>query len=202
MSIGMSRKKITSLLEKHFIKPSLALDQNFFNDYTMLKKIVGYAKLTKEDVVVEIGPGLGFLTKELAKKAGKVIAIEKDERFIDVLEEELEGQNNVQIIIGNALDFIDSPETKSYTKIVANMPYNLCEPLLQKIKNYNFELLVLLVSKNFAHKMVGEGKLGKLCKRWRIEFLNDVEPESFYPKPKILSKIVRITQRNKPKTLK
>ncbi len=190
-------KKIESLLKKYMIKLSTDLDQHFFKDKNMLLKIVSSARIKKTETIVEIGSGLGFLTKELAKRSGRVIAIEKDPQFFEILHDELAGFKNVEIIIGNALTALPD----RFDKIVSNMPYNLCEPLLQKIHNYDFKLAVLLVPKKFAHRMIGTGNIARLCGNWKVELLDDVPLEVFYPRPRIISKIVRISK-NKPKELK
>ncbi|MBI2464075.1 16S rRNA (adenine(1518)-N(6)/adenine(1519)-N(6))-dimethyltransferase [Candidatus Peregrinibacteria bacterium] len=101
--------------------------QNFLINPGVLEKIIKAAELDKNDIIVEIGPGLGTLTKALAEKAGKIIAIEKDRDMIPILKKNLALFNNVEIIEGNALNYI--PKCHNY-KIVSNIPYNITSPLL------------------------------------------------------------------------
>jgi len=185
--------KIKYLIKKYHITPNNNLDQHFLKDYNKLMEIISAAKIRKTDVVLEIGAGLGFLTKNLAKKAKKVIAIERDEQFKEVLETELAGLKNVELKFKNALKITYPP----FHKIVSNLPYNLCEPLLHKLQHYQFELGIILTSYKFAQKMIGKGHIGELCKRYNVKIIGEIPPESFYPKPKVKSVIVRINKKRK-----
>ena len=112
------------------------LDKHFMIDKELIKRIISYGSLGKEDVVLEIGSGTGNLTKELCKKC-KVIAVEIDSELVKLLKEKK--LKNVEIIEGNILKLLGKLE---FNKIVSNLPYNICEPLLNKLLNINF-LLVL-----------------------------------------------------------
>src|SRR3989344_1547084 len=101
----MSPKSIQQLLTKHNFTPTKIRGQNFLIDEEALNKIVEAGKITKLDTVIEIGPGFGFLTKKLAAKAKKVQALEIDSRAAAILAEELTGVSNVEIILGDTLDF-------------------------------------------------------------------------------------------------
>ncbi|PIN99680.1 hypothetical protein COT72_05380 [archaeon CG10_big_fil_rev_8_21_14_0_10_43_11] len=184
-------KKIDYLFETYHITPSTDLDQHFFTDFTIAQKIISYAKLSRKDTVLEIGSGLGFLTKQLAKKAGRVIAIEKDTQFEEVLHDELKNYEHVEIIFANALDYLP----KEANKIVSNLPYNLCEPLLHKLKIHPFEIAVLMMPKKFAYRMTSTGPIGRISRKWVVELLDDIPKDAFYPQPKINSKIVRLTKK-------
>ena len=182
-------KKIRALLERHYITPSTDLDQNFFKNIHLLQKMVGYARVNKDSTVLEIGAGLGFLTKQLAKRAKLVIAVERDRQFEDLLREELSGFNNVELVFRNAIEL----EKVSVDCIVSNLPYNLCEPLLKILHKWKFKTAVLLVSKKFALKLVTDSNLKELVSRYNVELLDDVAKENFYPQPSVESKIVRLT---------
>src|SRR3989344_5511600 len=98
-----SPRTIKELLAKYGVKPNKILGQNFLIDKNILKKIVDTADLTPLDIVLEVGPGIGTLTQELAKNAGKVIAIEKDKKMCEILKETLTNYKNVEVISGDIL---------------------------------------------------------------------------------------------------
>ena len=123
------KEKFNSFCKEYKIIPNLELDQFFMIDPFTIEEMVELAKVNKNDVVLEIGSGFGFLTEVLAKKAKKVITIEIDKRFERILKREFKKFKNVQIIIGNALNYISKLKFK---KIVSNPPYRICEPLMHK----------------------------------------------------------------------
>jgi 16S rRNA (adenine1518-N6/adenine1519-N6)-dimethyltransferase len=182
-------KKIRELLDRHYITPDMDLDQHFFKNVHVLQKMVGYAKVNKDSSVLEIGAGLGFLTKQLAKKAGLVIAVERDRRFEDVLKEELSGYDNVELVFDNALKL----KNVKVDSIVSNLPYNLCEPLLKVLPKWKFDRAVLLVSRKFAFGLLTSEELKKKVRVWNVELLDDVSKKCFFPQPRTESKLVRLT---------
>ena len=122
-------KETKQILNENGIILNKNLGQNYLIDDFKRKKIIEYAKLTKEDTVLEIGPGIGTLTIELAKKAGKVIAIEQDTTIFNILKKRLENEkiDNVELINGDAVK-VDFPE---FNKIVSNLPYQISSPISQ-----------------------------------------------------------------------
>ncbi len=131
-----SPKEIKRLLSKYETRPSKGLGQNFLIDKNILQKIIESAEIKPTDTVLEVGPGIGTLTKELAQKAGKVIAVEKDGAMIEILKETLKDYKNVEIINGDILklensEFFKNLKIKNY-KIVSNIPYYLTSPLIRK----------------------------------------------------------------------
>ena len=131
-------KETKSILQENDIKLNKNLGQNYLIDDFKRKKIINYGNLTKEDTVLEIGPGIGTLTIELAKKAGKVIAIEQDTTIFNILKRRLEKENinNVELINGDAVK-VDFPK---FNKIVSNLPYQISSPISFKFLNYDFDL--------------------------------------------------------------
>ena len=124
---------IRDLFKKHQLRPSKRFGQNFLIDKGVLEKIIEAANLQPEDIVLEIGPGLGTLTVELAKKAGKVIAIEKDPKMVEILKETLKDFQNVEILQGDILKIPDSKfQILNLDKIVANLPYYIVSPVIRK----------------------------------------------------------------------
>ena len=180
-------KETKQILQENGIILNKNLGQNYLIDDFKRKKIIEYAKLTKEDTVLEIGPGIGTLTIELAKKAGKVIAIEQDTAIFNILKKRLEKEkiDNVELINGDAVK-VDFPE---FNKIVSNLPYQISSPISFKFLEHEFDLAVLMYQKEFADSM--------LYFKADAKFLTKVSPESFIPSPKVDSSVVEL----KPKEI-
>lgn len=161
-------------------------------------QIINFANLSKEDTVLEIGTGIGTLTIELAKRAGKVIAIEQDSNIAKVLQQRLKDENidNVELINDDALN-VDFPK---FNKIVSNLPYQISSPITFKFLNYDFDLAILMYQKEFTRRMngaVGSKDYSRLSAmlyfKCDVETMTDVSSESFIPKPKIDSSVVKLT---------
>lgn len=196
-------KETKQILQENGIILNKNLGQNYLIDDFKRKKIIEYAKLTKEDTVLEIGPGIGTLTIELAKRAKKVIAIEQDKSIFNILKKRLEteGITNVELINGDAVK-VDFP---SFNKIVSNLPYQISSPISFKFLKHDFDLAILMYQKEFADRM--NGKVGTkqysrlsamLYFKADVKFLTRVSPESFIPSPKVDSSVVQL----KPKNIK
>ena len=194
-----SLSKITKdILNKNGIKLNKNLGQNYLIDKNKRDQIVNFGDITKDDVVLEIGTGIGTLTLELAKKAKKVIAIEQDSKISDILAKRLEEENidNVDLINDDALK-VDFPK---FNKIVSNLPYQISSPITFKFLNYDFDLAILMYQKEFARRMngsVGTKDYSRLSAmlyfKCDVKTLTDVSSESFLPKPKIDSTVVKLT---------
>ena len=191
-------KTTKNILNRYGITLNKNLGQNYLIDRNKRDQIINFANLTKEDVVLDIGTGIGTLTIELAKKAGKVIAIEQDTKIANILSERLKEEkiDNVELINDDALN-VDFPK---FNKIVSNLPYQISSPITFKFLNYDFDLAVLMYQKEFASRM--NGKVGSkdysrlsamLYFKCDVETLTDVSSESFIPKPKIDSTVVKLT---------
>ena len=124
--------------------------QVFLIDKAIISRQIRFAKLTKTDTVLEIGPGLGFLTLALAKKAGKVIAIEFDEKLVSHLEPLV--PSNVVLIHKDALKI----ELPKFNKLVANIPYQISSPLIFKLTKYDFDCAILMLQAEFGQRLVAE----------------------------------------------
>ncbi|MBR5503142.1 MAG: 16S ribosomal RNA methyltransferase A [Methanobrevibacter sp.] len=198
ISLAKETKKI---LQENDIKLNKNLGQNYLIDDFKRKKIINYGKLSKEDTVLEIGPGIGTLTIELAKRAKKVIAIEQDTTIFNILKKRLEKEKitNVELINGDAVK-VDFPE---FNKIVSNLPYQISSPISFKFLKYDFDLAILMYQKEFADRM--NGKVGTkeysrlsamLYFKADIRFLTKVSPESFIPSPKVDSAVIELKPKN------
>ena len=198
------KKQVIGLLKKEGLAPLKRLGQNFLIDCQALQKIIGSADLKKTDTVLEIGAGIGNLTFELAKKAKRVIAVEKDPKMIEILKDLLECQNvkNVKIIEGNILKFkTDSLELKTY-KLVANLPYYITSPVIRKFlesKNPPSSI-VLMVQKEVAQRIAAKPPHMSLL-AVSVQFyaepkiISYVSKGSFWPRPKVDSAIIKIVPR-------
>ncbi len=174
------------------MKPKKSLGQNFLIDKNIVQKIIKTADINKNDIVLEIGPGKGALTKELAKLAKKIIAIEKDERLASLLKIE-----NVEIITGDALK--DLPEIKGEYKVVANIPYYLTSFLIRKLLEMENkpQEIVLLVQKEVAQRICAQpGKMNLLAVSVNYyakpTIKGFVSKNCFWPKPKVDSAILKM----------
>lgn len=201
----MDFKTVKKLLKKHGIHPSKRLGQNFLINKGVLEKIIKTANLSKKDVVLEIGPGLGNLTLELAKKAKKVIAVEKDKRMGEILKEVLKDWNveNVRIINKDVLKIKNDSMAKWFNgyKMIANLPYYITSPVIRKfleIKSQPKEM-VLMVQKEVAQRICAiPPKMSILSVSVQFyakpKIISFVSKKSFWPQPKVDSAILQISR--------
>ena len=141
-------------LRKYNIKGG-TFDQHFLVDAGYLDRIVAAAELNSEDIVLEIGAGVGNLTERLARKAKKVIAIELDPALVNVLHDRFDNVGNIEIIVGDALK-IDFPE---FDKVVSNLPYSISSEITFKLLRHKFKLGILMYQYEFALRMVSPAQL-------------------------------------------
>ena len=200
-----SPKEIKNILLQYDARPSKRLGQNFLINKNVLQKIILTANLNKNDVVLEVGPGIGTLTQELAKNAGKVIAIEKDKKMIEILKKTLSGFNNIEIINTDILRI----KTKNYKlktisyKVVANIPYYLTSPLIRKLLEYDPpaggqpQEIILMVQKEVAKRICAKPpdmNLLAVSVQFYAEpkIVSYVSKNCFWPSPKVDSAIIKI----------
>ncbi|HAE92191.1 16S rRNA (adenine(1518)-N(6)/adenine(1519)-N(6))-dimethyltransferase RsmA [Tissierella praeacuta] len=202
-----SPKYIKEILERHGFKFSKSLGQNFLIDGNIVRKIVENGNITSEDYVIEIGPGMGTLTEELALKAKKVLAIEIDNTLIPILEETIGKYNNVEIIHGDILKIdlqkiIEERLDGGPVKVVANLPYYVTTPIIAKLieDNLNLESIIVMVQKEVAERMAagsGGKEYGSLSVFVNFyskpEIVLKVPKTVFMPQPKIDSAVIKLT---------
>jgi len=202
-----SKKVIKNLLKKYGARPSKRLGQNFLIDKVIIKKIIKEARLKIKDTVLEIGPGIGTLTQEIAKKARLVIAIEKDQKIVETLKETLKGFNNVKIIYGDILKIGNwklfgnwKLEIGNSFKVVANLPFYLTAPSIRKFLETKLppELMILVVQKEVAQRICARPpKMNILAVSVQFyakpEIISYASKKSFWPSPKVDSAIIKIT---------
>ncbi len=173
-------------MRKEAFQTEPAKDQHMMTSRETVERLVSCAGVGRRDTVLEIGAGFGILTKALARKAGRVIAVEMDRRFAGKLGRL--GAGNVEIIYANALDIIDKT---GFNKIVSNIPYAICEPLLGKLSGRSFDLAVLSVPEGF-YKIIssgpGEKNYSTLSLRaqcfFRTDFAFRIKKDDFDPPPR------------------
>ena len=192
--------QVGKLLRQSGIRPKKRLGQHFLTDEAILDTIVVAAELSPEDIVIEIGPGLGILTGELARRAGKVIAVELDTKLALLLKRRLASLANVDVINADILKVSPSQllERKSDYKVVANLPYYITSPILRYFVEASPKpsLMVVMVQKEVGEAIVaGPGKMSLLAVSLQVyskpKIVSYVPSQSFYPQPKVDSAIVR-----------
>lgn len=197
------------MLQKYGIRLNRNLGQNYLIDDFKRKKIIEFAKLSKNDIVLEIGPGIGTLTTELAKKTKKVVAIEQDKKIYDILKQRIEDESidNIELINEDAVK-TDISNFVKCNKIVSNLPYQISSPITFKFLEFDFDLAILMYQKEFAERMIaktGDKNYSRLSAmlyfKGDIEFLDNVSPESFIPRPKVDSSVIKLTPKNIDKDL-
>lgn len=202
-----SKRDIKNLLKKEQIKPLKQLGQNFLIDKGVAKKIIEAANLKPKDIVLEIGPGIGTLTQELAKKVKKVIAIEKDRKMCKVLKKLLDCWNvrNVKIVNDDILKLNTRYQIQNTRyKIVANLPYYIVSPVIRQFLEQSDVacpiLMVLMVQKEVGQRICAKpGKMSILAISVQLyansEIISYVSKKSFWPQPKVDGAILKIVPR-------
>ncbi|MFQ6068777.1 MAG: 16S rRNA (adenine(1518)-N(6)/adenine(1519)-N(6))-dimethyltransferase RsmA [Candidatus Bathyarchaeia archaeon] len=194
-------RKVKYLMRTYRIFPKKRLSQNFMVKEQFLQLMVWYAAIRRSDVVLELGAGFGFLTRFLAQKAGRVIAVEADARLMKVLQDELEDFGNVELIEGDILKVA----IPAFNKVVSNPPFSISSPLLFWLLNKNFECAVLTFQKEFATRLaasIGSKDYSRLTISTsyyaEVELLGHVPKEAFYPHPDVDAIIVRLKPKRVP----
>lgn len=164
-------------------------------DADLIKRIVSYAEVNKNDAVFEIGPGTGNLTSEILKKTINVIAVEKDQKLSEKLQ-----HRGAKIILGDALKI----EFPKFSKCVSNIPYSISKKLVIKLLNHDFKVSVLTVQEEFADKLVAKPRTKNYTalsvfaqSQVSIELLEDVPKNAFKPQPKVKSAVIRLTRKRR-----
>jgi 16S rRNA (adenine1518-N6/adenine1519-N6)-dimethyltransferase len=194
------RDQTLELLQKHGLSAEAALDEQQLVDPKVITVMIEASDLNSSDTVLEIGPGAGNITIELAKKAKKVYAIEKNPKFLSLLKERLTG-SGVEVILGDALTTF----LPSFDVLISNLPYAIVEAMLQRLKRLRFRAASLIVPSTFANTITaqkGEFNYSKLSLETHLYFdlsmVSFVKSVSYYPEPKTETVIVVL----KPKEAK
>ena len=200
------------ILKKYKIKANKALGQNFLISQEVVDKIVESSNISKEDLVIEIGPGLGTLTKELLEKAGKVIAIELDDKMLQILNDRFNLYDNFELINNDVLkvdlDKIIEKEKKENNlkkaKVVANLPYYITTPIIMKLleEKLDLESITVMIQKEVADRLAeipGGKNTGAIT--YTVYFYAETEKilevpnNSFIPEPEVTSEVIKLNIR-------
>ncbi len=196
------------LLSRH-AAPLKKYGQNFLTSPAIAHKIVDAAELGPQNTVLEIGPGKGVLTRLMAEQCRKVWAVEIDSRWAQKLAEDFPDSDRVAIVNRDILQY-DLSEIKDLVsgyKVVANLPYNIAVPILEKLltARYNADSLVVMVQKEMADRIAAKpgskdyGSLSLFIQyHAKVEKLFHVPPGSFFPRPKVTSSVIRLVPYPKP----
>ncbi len=206
-SIPIPPLDVPGLLRKHSLRPQKGLGQNFLVETTYLERIVSVAEIGADDEVLEIGPGLGSLTRYLCRAAGRVVAVELDARIIPALAEVLKAFSNVEIVQGDILDVeVGKYFPRPGYLVVANIPYYITSALLRKLLEAPNppNRLVLTVQKEVAQRICAQaGDLSLLALSVQLygepRIAASIPAGAFYPAPKVDSAVVRVDLFDRPR---
>lgn len=198
------------LINKYNFRFTKSLGQNFLTDESVLTDIVTGAEVDSEDLIIEIGPGVGSLTAKLLCKAKKVVSIELDDDLIPILENELGENKNFFIVHNDALkvDFNEIIGQEESVKLVANLPYYVTTPIIIRLlkEGYKFKSLTIMIQKEVAERIDAKpnckeyGAISLLVQYYcNTKLIRKVSPNSFIPKPKVDSMVIRLDRLEKPR---
>jgi 16S rRNA (adenine1518-N6/adenine1519-N6)-dimethyltransferase len=203
-------KSIPALLREYDLQPRKRLGQNFLIDAAALQRIIVASDLDPDDIVIEVGSGLGTLTRQLAERANSVLAIELDERLVAILREELADLENVQILHGDVLkmDRTELGLTSQGYKVVANLPYYITSAVLRHFleEEPRPSLMVVTVQREVAERIVaGPGEMSLLAVSVQFygqpQIVARIPAGAFYPQPSIDSAVIRIDVGPQPRVV-
>jgi len=210
------RQDTKELIQKFKIRLTKSLGQNFLVDENIINRIVDASNISETDLVIEVGPGIGNMTKKLAQKAGRIIAVEIDKYLIPPLTEVLKDYPNSSIINQDILkisirDVIEAEmaanDKLKTVKIVANLPYYITTPIIMKFleENPGIHTLVFMIQKEVADRIVASpggkvyGALSVAVQYYsKAEKVFDVSPHCFIPQPDVDSTVIRLNVYDKP----
>ena len=203
------------IMKKYGIKANKSLGQNFLVNSEVVDSIVDSSEISKEDMIIEIGPGLGTLTKYLLEKAGKVLCIELDTRMIKILEDRFENYENFEVINQDVLKVNLNEIIKENkkdgkiknVKIVANLPYYITTPIIMKLleEKLDIQSITVMIQKEVADRLIetpGGKDTGAITYSvyyyCESEKIMEVPNSSFIPEPEVTSEVIKMILRNEP----
>lgn len=201
-----------SIMKKYNIKANKALGQNFLINANVIENIVESSNIKREDLVIEIGPGLGTLTKYLLEKAGRVICVELDKRMIEILKDRFKNFDNLEILNQDILEVnlneLINKEKEKYNlqnvKVVANLPYYITTPIIMMLleQELNLDSITVMIQKEVADRLIAiPGKKNTGAITYTIYYYAETEEilevpnSSFIPAPEVTSKVIKLKLR-------
>lgn len=205
-------KNTIEVIQKYQFAFQKKFGQNFLIDTHVLEKIIQAAGITKEDCVLEIGPGIGTMTQYLAESAGRVVAVEIDTNLLPILADTLKDYDNVTVINNDILKVDINELVKDYNngkpiKVVANLPYYITTPIIMGLfeSNVPIENITVMVQKEVADRMqVGPGSKDYGALSLAVQYyaspyiVANVPPNCFIPRPNVGSAVIRLTRYQEP----
>ena len=203
------------IMDKYHIRANKSLGQNFLIDETVVENIVEASQIERKDLVIEIGPGLGTLTKYLLEKAQKVICIELDKKMVKILQDRFSLYKNFELINQDVLTvnlkkIIEKEKENSSiecVKVVANLPYYITTPIIMKLLEDELDLntITVMIQKEVADRLIavpGEKETGSITYSVyyyaEAEAIMEVPNNSFIPEPEVISKVIKLKIRKQP----
>ena len=213
MDIYFETKQI---LDKYKIRANKDLGQNFLIDNNVVQNIIESANINKNDLIIEIGPGLGVLTSRLINKSNNVIAIELDKKMVNIITDRFRDKNNLEIINEDILkvnlkELIKKQKERTKidkVKVVANLPYYISTPIIMKLleQKLGIDEIIVMVQKEVAERLISKtGNRLSGAITYAIEYYSEAEKiievpkESFIPSPKVESEVIKLKIRETPK---
>ena len=203
------------IMKQYGIKANKSLGQNFLVNGEVVENIINCSKITQNDMVIEIGPGLGTLTKYLLEKAGKVLCIELDPKMVEILEDRFKFYSNFEILNEDVLK-VDLNEiirknkmsdNIKNVKIVANLPYYITTPIVMKLleERLDIESITIMIQKEVADRLIeipSQKNTGAITYTvyyyCESEKIMEVPNSSFIPEPEVTSEVIKMNIRKKP----
>ena len=196
----MLRDQTLNFLKGHNLTIDTSLDEQQLIDPNVIESLIEYAKVGKKDTVLEIGPGIGNITIQLAEASGYLYAIEKNQKFIAPLIERCESYSNITLVHADAL----REPYPVFNKLVSNLPYRICESVLNRLKYEKFDAASLVVSSSFANILTAQkndstySKLSLVTKLFfDITLVENITPDSYHPPPRVDTCIITLCPRKK-----
>lgn len=210
-TLGIPKNTI-EILQKYNFTFQKKYGQNFLIDTHTLEKIIREAGITKDDMVLEIGPGIGTMTQYLCESARKVIAVEIDDTLIPILKDTLGEYDNVRVINEDILKLdinkiVDEENAGKPIKVVANLPYYITTPIIMGLfeNKVNVESITIMVQKEVADRMqAGPGTKDYGALSLAVQYYSEakivanVPPNCFMPRPNVSSAVIRLTKHTDP----
>ena len=203
------------IMKKYHVKANKSLGQNFLIDENVINEIIKNSEISEEDCIIEIGPGLGTLTKELLEKAGEVVCVELDKKMIPILKDRFSLYKNFELINDDILkvnlkELIKEKKNKGFSKIkiVANLPYYITTPIIMKLleEKLDLESITVMIQKEVADRLTaipGEKNTGAIT--YSVYYyaeakeIMEVPSYSFIPEPEVTSEVIQLKVRKELK---
>ncbi len=191
--------RVKGILRRLGTHAKRGMGQNFLVDQSVLDQLLATAQVSPADNIIEVGPGLGVLTRALAENAGKVVAVELDEKLAAELEKAMGNWPNVRVVQGDILKLEPWSSVEGSYKVVANLPYNIASPTIRRLLTSPKppSLIVVMIQKEVAEEIAarpGNMRLLSIMVQFyaKPEIVADVSPQCFFPPPKVSSAILRL----------